>query len=449
MEKKYNFENLVLLVGTNPLPNYVVGKYFLMNNPDLKKIWLVYSEKQNDFGTREIAERIKDVLNKDCSNFGFCPLEDISNARNIKKNVETNILDKLTGSVHLNYTGGTKAMAVHVYRAIDKYDKSSNNSFSYLDARKFVLIDDAVGIITNDLRKIININAKTFSFDGLINLHGYKKKSGGVEYGDQWNGVLEEFEKLINEKELGDYFKWKKLIRKIYYIKKNEKAIIDTDINKIRLRIKETKIKERLDNKDVFYNFDEHPFKVHALQILSKIPDTYSLLNNNSELYISDITNVKKQIKPSIEFLDGKWLENYIFQILKRKLKSINGDVPLELNWILEKHNANKDDKNFELDIILLNGYQIYGISITTDHDETRCKSKGFEIFHRVNQIGGEESKAILITCLDSNQVKKMGTDLNAETSSERLMVLGIEDLPEKNLLPKIVAFIGLKEAIC
>ncbi len=39
--KKYNFENLVLLVGTNPLPNYVVGKHFLMNNPDLKKIWQV------------------------------------------------------------------------------------------------------------------------------------------------------------------------------------------------------------------------------------------------------------------------------------------------------------------------------------------------------------------------------------------------------------------------
>ena len=56
MINKYNFEDLILLVGTNPLPNYVVAKYFLLNNPNLKTIWLVHSEKQNDnAGTKQIA----------------------------------------------------------------------------------------------------------------------------------------------------------------------------------------------------------------------------------------------------------------------------------------------------------------------------------------------------------------------------------------------------------
>lgn len=448
MENKYNFENLVLLVGTNPLPNYVVGKYFLITNPHLKKIWLVYSEKKNDFGTKEIAEKIEKVFNKK-DLIEFCPLEKISDARDINRNVESNILERLVKmdhkTVHLNYTGGTKAMAVHVYRTIEKYEKISNSekSYSYLDARGFVLTDDEKGKVTEDLRKIINDNCRTFSFDILINLHGYQKKSKGSEYCEEWNEVLEEFKKLIDENRLEEYLKWKKLIRKIFYIKKNEKEIIDTNINRIN-----SKIKERLDFNGGSYNFEEHPFKNYALKILNKMPTADYLLKNN-ELYISD-SIIKKQLISSIEFLDGKWLENYVFQILKRNLKLNSIHVPLELNWILEKQNVTKDDKDFELDIILLNGYQIYGISITTDNDEGRCKSKGFEIIHRVNQIGGEESKAILVTCLAHEKAKKLEDDLKAETSSkERLIVSGIEDIPEYKIYTKISEFIEPKEAAC
>lgn len=44
-----HFSDLVLLVRTNPLPNYVVAKYFIKSNPHLRNIWLVYSERPKAF----------------------------------------------------------------------------------------------------------------------------------------------------------------------------------------------------------------------------------------------------------------------------------------------------------------------------------------------------------------------------------------------------------------
>ena len=163
MINKYNFEDHILLVGTNPLPNYIVAKYFLMNNQNLKKIWLVHSEKQNDdAGTKEVAERIKDVIQKEHPkmNFDYCPLADISNARTIKNTVERIILPKID-SMHFNYTGGTKSMAVHVYRAIERAKNIRDRSFSYLDAREFRLKDDMDGFKIDDLRKSIKISFET------------------------------------------------------------------------------------------------------------------------------------------------------------------------------------------------------------------------------------------------------------------------------------------------
>lgn len=428
MEKKYNFENLVLLVGINPLPNYVVGKYFLMNNPNLKKIWLVYSEKQNEFGTEEIAKKIRDVFNKDI--FEFCPLENISDARDIKRNVETNILEKISSSVHLNYTGGTKAMAVHVYRAIEKYKNIPEKSFSYLDARMFALTDDDKGIVTEDLRKSIDI-----SLEDLIKLHGYEKYKEERNY-LEWKDALHEFDLIIQAGKLKNYLDWKKrIIREIYY----SNGEFEEKVNEARKK-----------NSKGLDDFNNDPFKQDIICVLNKIPTEHSILDDTGNLWIPDenINNkkYKTRIFPAIDFLDGKWLENYVYIIINKALPK---DIPISLNWKLKKK---KDGKDFELDIITINGYQICGISITTDQQEYLCKSKGFEVFHRVNQIGGDEAKAILITCLTHksdkvDQVTKMGDDLKVETNSN-ILVLGLEDLIKEELLPKITEFIGLKETI-
>ena len=57
------FTDLILLIGTNPLPNYVVAKHFLENNPLLQRIWLVHSEETRyQAGTSFQAKNLEKVL---------------------------------------------------------------------------------------------------------------------------------------------------------------------------------------------------------------------------------------------------------------------------------------------------------------------------------------------------------------------------------------------------
>ena len=60
-----DFTDLILLVGTNPLPNYVVAEYFLSQDNRIRKIWLVCSEKTNyQAGTEELAVNLKALLDQ-------------------------------------------------------------------------------------------------------------------------------------------------------------------------------------------------------------------------------------------------------------------------------------------------------------------------------------------------------------------------------------------------
>jgi hypothetical protein len=58
-----DFTDLALLVGTNPLPNYVVIKYFLKCNKQLQRIWFFCSEKTLvQAGTSDLANNIEAVI---------------------------------------------------------------------------------------------------------------------------------------------------------------------------------------------------------------------------------------------------------------------------------------------------------------------------------------------------------------------------------------------------
>jgi len=342
----YGFSDLVLLVGTNPVPNYVLAKYFLKSNPNLKKIWLVHSETRDDIGqegTDWLAKDIKEVLTNEFQgevNFNFCSLRDVSSAKEIERNIKQKLVEKLTqdAKIHLDYTGGTKVMSVHIHRVLNEKLKNKV-SFSYLDVRTFCLKDDKRGKVTNDLRKEIDI-----SLENLMKLHGYKRE------------------------------------------------------------------KPQKDGKKI------------------------------------NIEQIKQHIScGELREIGGSEFEKYVYTILKKRIEEENlvKNTPIDINWQLKKIDGKK---TFELDVILINGYQVCGISCTTSGKESRCKSKGFEVLHRVNQIGGEEAKAILITGLPKEElVEEMGNDLKTITGSddEKLLVLGIEDLKEEDILwKKIKGFV-------
>ena len=377
-----SFSDLVLLVGTNPLPNYVVASYFLHQNLDgIRRIWLLYSEETRfQSGTEELAKNLKDVLARTnpafTGQFFLKSLSDVGNAKQISSDITRKLLNPLrqldfTG-IHLNYTGGTKAMAVHIYRGIESYFPNEA-SFSYLDARDYKIKDDYEGAITGDLRLEIKID-----FEDLIKLHGYERAS-------------------TNEK-----LPPPEIISKTMHC-------IDEIIN-------------RTGNAEVYIDF-------FCRGIYPKDSAIRQL--------IEPITAYKREYK---KFMQGLWLEYYTASKIQQIINQ-NPRLKKRTNLYVESNvNLKKDGKKLELDVVVLNGYQVSGISCTAKHKEEEVKQKGFEVIHRVHQIGGEESKAVVVSGLRGEQingafyseqerVRRVKADLGTITgSTERLEVLGVSD---------------------
>jgi len=156
-ERRKSCDNLFLLVGSNPLPNYLTA---LILKP--KSIQLFYSPE---------TERIKNYLEKGIKgklpetiiNEGKC-IADATNAREIEK-----AFSSIPQGTHLNYTGGTKVMAAHACLAF-KEKVGSDQQLSYLDERNGVLLyDDGTGI---ELSK----QEFKLTVEDILGLHGIEKK---------------------------------------------------------------------------------------------------------------------------------------------------------------------------------------------------------------------------------------------------------------------------------
>jgi hypothetical protein len=125
--------------------------------------------------------------------------------------------------------------------------------------------------------------------------------------------------------------------------------------------------------------------------------------------------------------------------VLTEKLK--DDKITIDINWVIKKSEWQSPNQNFELDVILLKGYQLIGISCTTSEKKGECKNKGFEIFMRTRQIGGEEARAVLVTRL--SEPGELQGELEVDTGGGgNILVLGADDLKENILVRKICEFI-------
>ena len=413
------FNNLILLIGTNPLPNFVVADYYL-HNPRLTHIWLVHSEKTKvQDGTLVYAENLKKAIEKRIDesclkhkqiSISFVSLSNVSDAKQISLDINNLLINKLCegSSVHLNYTGGTKVMGTHSYLALKNTSKSLEKSYSYLDARTFKIIDDDNGYITTDLRDSVKI-----SFEDLIQLHAFERQNRNfVSY---FPNVLGKFKKRINSNCMSEFFNTnggykRKLFENIN--KKGELAekVYQTDVQEIK----------KYSPNQVFQ------------KVLDSFPDKCNPINDISEITDS---NFKKAVK----FLDGLWFEEFIYLVLIENLKEPN--IEILLDWEIKKSNWKT---NFQLDVILVKGYQLIGISCTTSRSKPLCKSKGFEIIQRTKQIGGDEARAILFTLLDDANKTELQNELIEDTGGamSNILVFGFDDINESYIIDKINNFV-------
>lgn len=447
----YDFTDLVLLVGTNPLPNFVVAKYFQLTNKNMQRIWLMYSEK-TDFhdGTEQYADDIKAVLENDFPTSTLkiikCNLSNINQKEEITRQVKEHLINKSKEikKVHLNYTGGTKAMAVHSYRSLENGLKEhwvSDFSASYLDARDFHLkFDQNREKSTGDIRKLIKLD-----LSDLFRLHNTGRISGQKEYiqtltAEQLEKIMQCVADLANVEKLHEIGAWVNLADDS---SNGEKSLINRP--KYRVTSSNEDIKNVIDNRFYDYSQKNNP---ELFAFLAAFPNEDTFLDNNGNwIYdnfgISGNSNNTSQLK---KFLQGTWLEAYVYWVLKEKIKEEGikySDV--FTNYELQTIKGPGSQK-FEVDVMVMNGYQICGIScsITLSKNKEKTpsalKNKGFEVILRSSQMGGDEARAVLVTLLEPEKVINLENDLKASlgANGSRLMVLGFKDLKIDTMWEKL-----------
>lgn len=376
--EKYQSENLFLLIGTNPLPNYVAFK--LLSKPSTH-IFLVHTNETN-----QVANKLKDVMNLSPDRFTKIIVKE-TNAEDIYNKISE--FAKGNSNIGLNYTGGTKSMAVHSYRAIKAADPDA--IFSYLNYRNLELLFERQDISRSET---VDLFPKP-SLKELLSLHGYTPKADKFTTKPYKPDFLLDM-KRIPCKELRSWCDENlrcgegTSIRKPKYLKSVELPFYPP-FEKLAIHYTDCKTLEDLEKKWIWTG----------------------------------------GIKELAIWLDGRWLEDYTLWALQQNKTSCNIHEEV-LGLRIEER------KDFELDIAALKGYQLFAISCSTDSKKGMLKLKLFEAYVRAHQLGGDEAKMGLVCCAPSEKCDHQSNPIMIKKEIEeewdvkdKIRVFGAEHLPD------------------
>jgi len=384
-----------------------------MDNLAIDRVYLIHSDEENmssHSSTRKQAEAVRNLLEKRLGRRICClvPLKSISGSE-IRDSLEYYFrTEDIHGAVHLNYTGGTKAMAVQVSSFIKGIFKTDVTA-SYLDARECrVKYDDKAIASQEDVRSKVYL-----SICDLLELHGYSK----IDQPEMGNfpNVMRAIKELIERGQIEQLINLGNKFVPTLYQEEGKSRPIEKP-GRFRKRL------EELGQDKVGQMFSS--LSQESIDVLNSFPKEKCLLERGTQLWVpsEETTNDQYKIRTShtVEFLKGKWLE----ELVAERIIEYAENNHLQYGFNLKAKRENLPD--FELDAFLIKGYQLLAISVTTSPARHLCKSKGFEVIHRSRQIGGDESRSMLVTLMDRNSAHILQDELRVESgsSSDSFVVL-------------------------
>ncbi|HBY76365.1 MAG TPA: hypothetical protein DEG47_05010, partial [Cyanobacteria bacterium UBA11148] len=424
----------------NPLPNYVAAKTLLAEGG---KPYLIFTEH-----TQKPAKRLKEAL--DLSDKEMVSLDNNeSNAGEIKKRIRAKIKEIQDNPDNtnkkqfgLNYTGGTKAMAVHAYQSLlqprvedPNYKLNPEPRFSYLDSRQLKMLIDQP---TNPIPLNIPKEPLDFSLEKLFKLHGFT-----LSKPPKTNVTLRELvEALVNHK--SEWQIWCSKVLRLEARKKIELGEVKNANNAVE------KIFELGDWKSAD-ELRKSSLPIHELpEEITEILKQNELLDDNGCFSIQELEQArlipepskdkkKKYPKEICKWLEGVWLEDFVLQkltdIQEQEKEEINNNVKKEEERLIDElgmsFNFPEKEKeelgHFEFDVAFLRGYQLFALSCTTDSDPGLSKLKLFEAYRRARQMGGDEARVALVCCYDKPEKIKKG--FMSQIPDDKVNVFGSGDL--------------------
>ena len=413
---------LILLVGSNPVPNAVAALCLADSHTQIILVHSVVS--------REIAERLRDWLIEKLPTDSARPLPmpldragDEYSPAAIQAALRTHLPEpKPNAVVHLHYTGGTKTMTVHAYRTLEAPVRSSRVHFeaSYLDPDALTLILDATADTPQQKRPIpTDLRLKMRDF---VKLHGWSDNDLGTD-----TPLLPDLAMAL----VADHAK--------YGPKPWDEWISREAIPKTHLWKCSDLLGQLADSPDGLWRKIKLPDTGKYIKSKQKLgnaelewPNRYELANFIEAIKAPQLSGQKlgtiaeglnlSSAEKLCEWLEGQWLESAVLYALIRQQDRLGLHECL-MNLKPDGHNG------FEFDVIAIKGYRLFAFSCTSgEQNKGYLKHKLFEASIRARQMGGDEARVALVCCSDKHQ--EVQSELEKEFDlKNKIRVFGRPDL--------------------
>lgn len=377
----YRTDVLVLLIGSNPLPNYVAARLLLRDDGAL---CLVYSSGPS--GTGKVAQRLAAQFPQHKIHLISVDLNDPAT---IRRTIEKYLEDTPPQTIGLNYTGGNKMMAVHAYVAVAEFCRRRGRmvQFSYLDADGLeLMVEEQPG--QPAIRRKVALSVY-LSLEKLFELHGI-----GYVGTLQKEPLLPDLAQALasqNHIETG-VRAWQEARRILLAAEGRRWADVRAELERVGVQPAVLDALSVAVGLDIERSFAQRPA---ALKAGFKSPRQFTI------------------------WLDGAWLEDWTLECIK------------QLGYQERAHDINCRAPNpMQIDVAMLRGYQLFALSCGVTTNETEAKIKLLEIFTRGRQLGGDEARVALICLANDPEAiqQKLRLDWDA---SDRIRVFGRQQMPE------------------
>jgi hypothetical protein len=394
---KYKVDHLFLLIGENPLPNYVAAKLLLNQRGTPYLVYTTHTEKP--------AKCLATILSDEgMAQPQLVSLDDYeSDAYHIKEAIRTKLEAIKDGRIGLNYTGGTKAMAVHAYRTI--FSKQHPDTvFSYLDPRKLEMCIDREDsershpkvqpkMLPLKLAKLFQIHGLDLKKDPIQEAKlpdlaaalaiVFKDEAKAKQWFDWYYGIFRE--EVRKKKKNGDWGDWK-----------SQTALIDvsTTLEKVPQELLTTLCQQKFVTPD-------------------------------NKLSLKEVQNKScfMKLEHFCDWLDGLWLEHHVLE----EVKNIVAQNSIEDYGLDFSVPLTGTEQGFQFDVAFTRGYQLFAISVSTTSKRDLCKVKLFEAYLRARQMGGDEARVALVCCTDDPDSLK--AEIANSLDDKKITVFGRDDL--------------------
>ncbi len=377
-------DHLFLLIGANSLPVWVAARLLLRPSGQL---YLIHSDETLEIA-RRLAKRFRDEKLEQPI---YVHVHGIAQPGDIYDEVAAHVQKIQAGRIGLNYTGGTKLMAVQAYRAIERERPQGVGDpiFSYLDATTLEMRFDNVSPHTVPVGLLPRVS---LSLEQIFALHDDTNRLTKIKR----EPIALPLAKAIAElhKTEGSYKSWRQGVMRLQRIPKQELDRLALDSSEF----------------DVL-----RPF-IHILA--AGKPAAQTTLRDLCREKIWSFSNPQQLIS----WFEGQWLESYVFDALQQNQEQC------QLNDFAHDLKCFFKDFDIQADVAAMRGYQLHFISCYSGDSTQNSTFKLIEAIMRARQVGGDEARAALICMSDTPQ--SIGADVAQTWRKDRVRVFGRRDLP-------------------